>query len=70
MNDVDIKALSLGDILQDDLKNIIPASEVVMTPFLKNLTKQSWSSYRSRNFAKFNHYKKKVKIEIVKAKSK
>ena len=39
-----------------------------MTPLTKMLIEDKWSAYRSRNWAKYNRLKTKVKAEVIKAK--
>ena len=40
-----------------------------ITPLLKYLINQRWQAYRDRDFPKYNHFKNKVKSEILKAKT-
>ena len=55
----------------------IPTHQILMkdsdkewiTPLVKHLINERWRAYRQRQWAKFNHLKNKVKIEIAKAKS-
>ena len=39
-----------------------------VTPVLKSLINKRWEAFRCKNWSLYNHYKKKVKIEISKAK--
>ena len=41
-----------------------------MTPVLKSLINARWNAFRDRDFEKFNHYKVKVKTELIRAKRK
>ena len=39
-----------------------------ITPILKHLINLRWQAYRARNFVLYNHYKNKIKSEIIAAK--
>ena len=45
-----------------------PKDKPWMTPLLKLLINKRWNAYRERNWAVFQHYKMKVRSEILKAK--
>ena len=66
---------SFYDILQESL-SIIPVSYVYVTPKTKpwitpviiDLINKRWAAYKAKNFSLYNHYKAKVKTEIIKSK--
>ena len=39
-----------------------------ITPVLKDLINKRWKAYKNRDYIKYNHYKEKIKQEIVKSK--
>lgn len=73
--DIEQKCAMFYDFLTDAM-TVIPKKEVFMksddapwmTPFIKFLIDARWSSYRTRNWAAYNHLKVKVNKEIWRAK--
>ena len=63
-------ALNLAFDMSIPKKTIVMSSndKPWMTPVLKSLIDKRWEAFRTRNFAKYTHYKLKVKKEILKAK--
>lgn len=66
---------SFYDILQDALSTvpvsyvyITPKTKPWITPVIIDLINKRWAAYKAKNFVLFNHYKKKVKFEIIKSK--
>ena len=74
---IDTKTECFHRILQDCFTLTIPSYEVEMsshekpwmTPLIKHLINQRWEAFRSRDFAKYNHFKTKVKLQIAKTKT-
>ena len=74
---VDDKYQSFENCLKGLLQQCIPCKKVSMTmydkewitPLIKVLINERWEAYRTKNWAAYNHLKKKVKFEIMKAKS-
>ena len=74
-HDVNDCVHSFYDILNNAL-SVIPVSYVYVTsktkpwitPVIIDLINKRWAAYKAKNFPLFNHYKKKVKNEIIKSK--
>ena len=74
-DDVEVCTQSFYDVLNDALSTI-PVSFVYVTsktkpwitPVIIDLINKRWAAYKAKNFPLFNHYKKKVKAEIIKSK--
>ena len=74
---LDLRVENFHKILHSSFSSTIPSNEVLMTPqdkpwmtpLIKHLINQRWEAYRSRNFAKYHHFKEKVKREIAKTKT-
>ena len=39
-----------------------------ITPIIKNLINNRWHAFKNRDFARYNHFKQKIKLEIEKSK--
>ena len=74
--DLDDKCDFLHDLLSEMVKSSIPTRTVSMTesdkpwmtPMVKHAIQMIWNAYRQKNFALYQHWKRKVKVLITKAK--
>ena len=74
--DIDAMCTEFTSKIHDLIDSSIPQKLVSMkgtdkawiTPVTKVLINEKWSAYRSKNWARYNHLKNKVRTEIIKAK--
>ena len=72
---VDIKCSAFYQILED-AASCIPVDFIILsdrdkpwiTPLLKLLINKRWNAYRCKDWPRYDHYKRKVKNELIKAK--
>lgn len=73
--DINEKCEMFYELIRPSLRSIPKTSIIMtskdktwMTPLTKLLIQKRWDAYRNKDFIKYNHYKEKTSIEILKAK--